>query len=206
MTGQPPFLSIVTRCFRRPTLLARNISSVSSQTDADLEHIFIVDEIGIGKEAANQVLALNKHLVNGQYVLILDDDDILVYDNYVRDLKDIAERYNPDVIISKMRWHLGVEKPEKRWWKRPPKDGHIGSPCFAVRREVWLNHIHAFGTPRGGDFYFIRTLWDAGYKFHWWKQVTAEILQIGKARPEEVLDEIEEVADDTNIPSVDNRA
>ena len=192
-----PFLSIVTRCYKRPTLLARNISSVQQQRDQDLEHIFIIDEIGIGVGAANQSLALNAHLINGEWVLILDDDDILVYDNYVHNLKVIVERYKADVVISKMRWHLGVEKPEKRWWKRPPVDGHIGSPCFAVRREVWLKHIHTFGTLRGGDFYFIRTLWDAGYRFHWWKEVTAEILQIGTGRPEEIIN-------DTNIPSIHN--
>ncbi len=203
-----PFLSIVTRCFRRPNLLARNVASVLNQTDQDLEHIFIVDEIGIGKEGANKSLALNKHLVNGQFVLILDDDDILVYDDYVHILKTLVRQYDPDVVITKMRWlSYGVVKPERRWWQRTPVDGHIGSPCFAVRREVWLKHIHTFGTPRGGDFYFIRTLWDEGYKFHWWNQVTVKILQIGDGVPEEEevpLPEIEEEIYDTNIPSVYN--
>ena len=73
-----PFLSIVTRCFKRPSLLERNKESVYNQLDQDWEHIFIVDDIGMGMEAANKALALNKHLISGEYVFILDDDDILV--------------------------------------------------------------------------------------------------------------------------------
>jgi len=195
-----PFLSIVTRCFKRPQLLERNKESVYAQLDQDWEHIFIVDDIGLGMEAANKSLALNAHLISGEYVLILDDDDILVDNNYVSGLRAIVRSYHPDVIISKMRWHLQVEKPERQWWRHPPQHGHIGSPCFAVRREVWLQHIESFGTERSGDFHFITAIWNAGCTFHWWKQVTSEILQIGAAMPE-----IEEVADDTSFLSVDNR-
>jgi len=181
-----PFLSIVTRCYtsQRPKSLGINRASVAAQTDQDLEQVFIEDVVGIGIHGANVSLAENKDRVRGEYVLILDDDDRLTYDYFIRDLKAIVKRYDPDVVISKMLWKEGRILPPDAYWEKPPKGGRIGTNNFVVRRDVWLEYISAFGVPRGGDISFIKKLWDKGYKFFWWDEVTSSIQRIGYGRPE----------------------
>ena len=48
-----PFLSIVTRCSKRPRSLLRAVGSLTDQTDLDAEHIFLVDEKHRGLKFAN---------------------------------------------------------------------------------------------------------------------------------------------------------
>ena len=77
--GEAPFLSIVTRHLTtRTELLERLVSSIKSQTDADLEHIILTDDEGRGLGWANQQFERHKDLPEGRYVMMLDDDDWLV--------------------------------------------------------------------------------------------------------------------------------
>ena len=43
-----PFLSVVTRCYKRPDMLNENKASLRGQTDQDYEQLFIVDDVGRG--------------------------------------------------------------------------------------------------------------------------------------------------------------
>ena len=97
--GTQPFLTIVTRAYKKPRCLERNIKSIISQTDLDLEQIIIEDKIGQGLAWADQILNEYKHLNTGKYVLVLDDDDEILNKSFVEILKDINNRYDPDIIV-----------------------------------------------------------------------------------------------------------
>ncbi len=164
----PPFLTIVTRCCKRPVALVRAIESVQMQTDKDVEQVFIVDEGGKGLVWANRQLHEQRGRVSGEYVFVLDDDDMLATPGFVARLKDcVAQWDTPDVILLRHRqrapkkvllppphvwsldWEMG-ERPE-RW---------AGSVyCFAVKRELWLANVWHFSHGQGVD-------WQTGGDWH----------------------------------------
>ena len=79
MAQSTTFLEIVTRCFRRPTLLQKNIEALAAQTCDDWEQTFLIDDIGRGVNWANESLAGYAPHLTGQYIWLLDDDDICTY-------------------------------------------------------------------------------------------------------------------------------
>jgi len=163
-----PFLSVVTRYCGRVKLLARNKKSLVTQTDPDFEHIIINDIQRKGLYQANKSLAKNKHRVKGQYVLILDDDDYVSDRGFIKHLKNAAKQHKADILLFKMyRKPFSKTLPSKRVWGKEPILGEIGSCCFVVRRAIWQKHIHEFGRPRYGDYYFIKALFDARYSRYW---------------------------------------
>jgi glycosyltransferase involved in cell wall biosynthesis len=186
-----PFLSIVTRCYKRPIALRRNIISVASQTSRDWEQIFIVDDVGQGLLWANKSLYYNRHRVHGNYVLILDDDDCLAHDKVVANLRDLVQSYieepPPDIIMIKMDQILRV-LPDELVWGKHPIFGHIGSCCFVVRRDIWNDNIELFGQPNGGDFSFIGALFaqaeSGGWRIYWHDEVCTKVQRVGYGKPE----------------------
>ena len=92
-----PFLSIVTRCCRRPVQLTRCIESVVNQTCHDIEQVFLVDKIGRHRE--NPILWANKQLeryadrVDGEYVYVLDDDGQLADNNVIYEIRLAVNTY-----------------------------------------------------------------------------------------------------------------
>lgn len=183
-----PLLSIVTRCFKRPNALRVNIMSVARQTMDDWEQIFIVDDEGNGMLHANQSLYHNRHRVKGDYVLILDDDDCLAYDEFVADLKDIALDSGPDIIMIKMDQILRI-LPDNAVWEKRPLFGHIGSCCFVVERKIWQDHIELFGQPHGGDYSFISALFAKAesneWNIYWFDKVCTRVRKVSYGKPEE---------------------
>ena len=183
-----PLLSIVTRCYKRPETLKINIMSVARQTYDNWEQVFIVDEEGVGLLLANQSLFLNRHRVKGDYVLILDDDDCLAYNEFVTDLKDIALDWGPDIIMIKMDQILRT-LPTPQVWEKRPIFGQIGSCCFVVRRDIWQEYIELFGQPNGGDFAFISALFaraeSKGFDIYWFDKVCTKIQRVGYGKSAE---------------------
>jgi len=181
-----PFLSIVTRCFRRPSALALNRASVHAQSDDDLEQIFIVDSHGMGLLAANQSLHQNRSEVRGRYVFILDDDDYLIRTDFVSKIKQVAKDYSPDVIIIKMISVGGKIIPTEDTWKKAPVFCKIGTSCVVVKNKIWQRHIEAFGQPSAGDYAFIKELTRKrhGYSIRWVNLLASKVQYHGKGKPE----------------------
>ena len=163
--------------------------SVARQTYDAWEQIFIVDdsENGNGMLWANQSLFLNRYKVHGDYVLILDDDDCLAYDEFVSDLHDIALDEGPDIIMIKMDQILRI-LPDSKVWGKLPLFGHIGSCCFVVGREIWQEHIELFGQPNGGDYAFISALFakaeSNGWNIYWFDKVCTRVQKVSYGKPE----------------------
>jgi len=161
--------------------------SVARQTSDAWEQVFIVDDEGKGLLHANQSLHLNRHKVKGEYVLILDDDDCLAYDEFVEDLTDIALDEGPDIIMIKMDQILRT-LPTPQVWGKVPIFGQIGSCCFVVARDIWQEHIELFGQPNGGDYSFISALFakveSSGWVVYWFDKICTKIQRVGYGKPE----------------------
>lgn len=167
------FLEVLTRTFgKRPQALRRNQNSLRTQTDPDMQHTVIVDEVGRGVAWANG--NLRNIIATGEYVWVLDDDDRCMRDTLVAEIKEIAAREQPDVIV--MRAHHAVFGllPNKEHWQRAPVCGQIGWSCVAVRGEIWNAHRQAHDESYAGDYVFIRHLWDTpGLKWYWHEYTAA---------------------------------
>jgi hypothetical protein len=181
------FLEIVTRTFgQRPKMLLANKASVDSLRGADAFQVFVVDNGHAGVAAANARLATYTPL--GQYVLVLDDDDVLIYDKLVEDLKHLAWLHgNPPAFIVRMdhgSW-IGVQ-PDLEHWCQPPVEGHIGCSAMIVRRDVWMEHRQAWASGRyASDFDFIAAVWRAyGPQVVWHDVIATKCQRISHGEPE----------------------
>lgn len=190
-----PFLTVVTRhCHGREELLARNQESLRRQSDQDFEQVLIVDDTPWswdGLNEADRSFVGHTNRVRGEYVYILDDDDLLVGSDFVREVKRVAREYNPDVIMVRVQrtapGFLGEILPCSDAWGSRPLAGHVGAPCFVVRRVLWVEHIWIFGDPGKlptatsgfGDCEFVRHLYDLGCSFYWLDRIVATVNRIG---------------------------
>lgn len=137
-----PFLEIVTRCYKRPTMLGVNQDSLREQTDPDWVQTLLVDDIGRGINWSHENLASYAPNLVGDYIFLLDDDDMCTCPTLVADLKRIVAEHDPDVIMVKMD-HGKAVLPDERSWGDEPVYGQIGVSAYIVRREVWQAHAGA---------------------------------------------------------------
>lgn len=179
----PPFLTVVTRCYQRPTYLENNVASVAQQTDPDYEHIFIVDEVGEGLHAANKALAMAQPA--GEYVMVLDDDDLLSSPEAIATLKvSVRDHGRPGLLFFKAdHGEYGI-LPSPLVWRRRPVLGHVGSCDFISRADVWETYIPWFGTMQEGDFNYLINVWKDAPAVGWLDRQLAAVQRISNGRPE----------------------
>jgi hypothetical protein len=181
-----PFLTLVTRhMLSRPTLYAEHCASLEAQTDQDYQHLVIEDATGSGWKWAQAQFEAHKAEVLGDYVLQLDDDDVLARPDAIAQLRAVVQDSQADIIVYRVdHLELGV-LPSALVWGRRPICGHIGGEDFAVRREIWLRHIYAHNTGRyESDYDFMAELWRHGYDVHWLDVLIARCLRISRGRGE----------------------
>jgi glycosyltransferase involved in cell wall biosynthesis len=110
----------------------------------------------------NQALVL---VPDGHFVIYLDDDDILLYPDWVKTILTL----NKDVLIG--RFQLGKTHGFKVIGDRVER-GSIGGSCVAVRSEIARKH--PWPARGGGDFMFIRKL-SAHYTFEYIPEIVAGV-------------------------------
>jgi hypothetical protein len=176
-----PFMSIVTRHFyKRVEWLEINKKSIDSQIDSDYEHIILEDRVGIGSHKANLMFEQNKDIVKGEYVFMLDDDDFLVTNDFISDMKKIAkENNNPQVIFIQMTLGGRLIPSEFSWKTERMEKNHIGTSCFVMRRDIWLENIHMFSESQTGDFNFINHVYNKKPIVYWQEKIYSEVNNIG---------------------------
>ena len=166
-----PFLTIVTRSYKKPKCLQKCIESVEAQTDPDYEQIFIIDEVGRGLAWADQALAENAHKCNGKYVMVLDDDDYILTPNFIKLIKHTTARRDPDIIIWRGQFvDANMTLPGRdHLWGVKPIITQIGSFNYCARNHLYKEHIHTCKTGKTGDFDYIDTLFKLKPKpTHYW--------------------------------------
>lgn len=161
-----PFLEILTRTIPgREWLLERCQESVGLLRDPDYVQRVIRDEKVRGVSWANRNYATIEAV--GEWVWLLDDDDLCSDADLIAKLRWVIAKENPDVILMRTvhgRW--GVLPDRERWGQRPVM-GHIGPSCLAVKGAVWNAYRDCWTETYAGDFWFINDLWDAGLKVSW---------------------------------------
>lgn len=186
--SETPFLSIITRCYKRPVGFTKNLESILELTDKDAEQIYITDKIGIGLYEANKSFGFVKNTIKGEYVFLLDDDDFITNPNMVSELKQIAKEHNPDVIFFRMTIKNGQNNnyypTDELCWGNKPIIARIGGSCFVVKKEVYNKFIHHFAKTRCGDFYFINEVVNSGASVYWHDVKMCETGKVSRGKPE----------------------
>lgn len=186
-------LSIVTRCYRRPVGLRRCKLSLALQTSQNFEHVLLVDDVGIGFRAADVRLATDAPaLINGDYVYILDDDNLLIDNQFVARIEWIAREYDLDVIMVKSDHGRAGILPSPEVWRRRPIATQVDTLNAVVRAEVWKRHVGVFATCQDDarDTAFLTELFNHGYSIRWLDKVVAmsgPLAGRGYGRIEEIL-------------------
>lgn len=168
--------SIITRCYRRPVGLRRCKLSLALQTDQDFEHVLLVDDVGIGFRAADVRLVTDAPaLINGDYVYVLDDDNLIIDNSFVARIRWFAQEYDPDVIMVKSDHGRTGILPSPEVWRRRPIAGQIDTLNAIVRSEIWKRHIGVLATCQDDarDAAFFAELFNHGYKIRWLDKIVA---------------------------------
>ena len=160
----------------RPNMLKVCTDSVKAQTSDDYIHILHQDdntEGGYGVPLANQSLAKIRP-IDARYVMILDDDDMLIDSDFVKIFAKITQKGIPEIVFFRGIINgLGIF-PRDRIWRKAPRCSLIASFCFAVRQDVWMKHVHKFERKVAGDFSFISHCYKKTRKHHWLNRTVAQ--------------------------------
>lgn len=180
------FLEVITRCFQRPVMLAHNQESLQAQTCDDWIQTLLIDEIGRGVGWSYLNLASYAADLEGDYIWILDDDDMCVRKTLVGELKQIAEQRNADVIMIKMNHMIRGILPDDDAWGKPPQCGRIGCSAYVVRRDVFKRHADAFKSAGyASDFDFISSIFeDDKVSIFWHDVIASQVQRISLGLPE----------------------
>lgn len=179
------FLEVVTRCYRRPLMLQANMDSMAMQTDKDFIHTLLPDEIGRGVEWSYENMRDYAPQLQGDYIWILDDDDMCIRPSLIEELKEIVDDYGPGVIMLKMDHGQWGIKPSHSWEKQPEL-GDIGCSAYVVNSYIWQHHAELAWkeTRYQSDFDFITSIFQGGYDTRWWDIVASRVQRVSLGRPE----------------------
>jgi hypothetical protein len=173
-----PFITLLTPTFRlaggalaRPRALAACVQSVLAQVvpvPNFIQHEIVEDAVlgGSGVGGMFRQVPSNAWRVRGDYVHMLADDDVLLGPNVVARLYEFIERHDrPPVVIvdAYKRLEHGLTKLPIHW-SGVPVQGQVDLGCIVTRRDVWVEHCHAYGGIYEGDFLFLDAVYRAGHR------------------------------------------
>jgi hypothetical protein len=181
----PPFLEVLTRCYKRPVMLAANQAGLQAQSSADWQQTLLVDDVGRGVAWANGRLAEYAPDLVGDYIWVLDDDDECIVPTLVNDLYVTATLYAPDVIMLRMDHKERGVLPDSKHWGKPPVRAHIGASAFVISRYIWMTHARAWASGTyDADFEFINAVWQSKPRVYWHDVVASRVQRISRGAPE----------------------
>ncbi len=176
--GEMKTIAFVTRVHpRRPNMLKKCMESVKAQTSDDYIHVLFRDDKskeGYGVYNADKSLMKIKN-IDARYAMVLDDDDMLVYPDFVKEFKSIVGKSNVDIVFFKGMIDGGIFPPPDVWGKAPAHC-KIGSFNFAVRLDIWMKYIHTWNPISGkgcADYWFIAHCYDKTERYFWLDRVVA---------------------------------
>ena len=164
LAGSPPFLSIVTRSYKRPNYLKKCLQSVFEQHDPDFQHIVLFDDVGVGSAKSNQALSESLLYVTGEYVLIVDDDDIIEDRDFIRFMKmRVISNQKVLGVIMQARVPGHIIPTDNQINSHILRESFVSSSCFCLRQDIFNRFIQFFSVQapgvssdrHGGDFSMI---------------------------------------------------
>jgi len=141
---------------RRSRMLATCTNSIKKQTSDDYVHIIYRDDrtrTCYGMLLANQSLT-KVSPIDARYVMLIDDDDMIIDSDFVKKFKEIVDDNNPEIVFFK-GIVFGCEIPPTAFWGKRPVCNQISGSCFVIRLDVWKKYVHAYGREKCGDYSFI---------------------------------------------------
>lgn len=179
----PPLLEVMTRTYRRPKMLLANRESLLAQTCGDWVQTFLPDFEGRGIGWSHLNLAARAPHLVGDYIWVLDDDDMCIRQTLVGELRGIVDACAPDVVMVKMdHGPLGVLPGDT--WGKPPVMGGIGCSAFIVKRQVWQAHAGSWGNHYAGDYDFIAAVFADKPSVVWHDVVASRVQRISRGESE----------------------
>jgi hypothetical protein len=175
------FLTIITRHLpSRDVFLAANRASLAAQTDRDFDQQVLVDHEYHGVAWANYTMRQYAGAPVGEFVLMLDDDDILADAGTVAALHAVAPA--ADLIVARVDHGPGPGVLPKVWGQLPPRD-HIGGSSVVCRREVWQQAAAHWGYSYAGDYDFIQAAFGVAQRIVWLDRIIVRVQRISRGRP-----------------------
>lgn len=171
------FLTILTRVHpARPNCLARNIESVKSQTDHDIQHLLLRPEVEPHDVVkVGPLIHYAAKRIRGRYIMQLPDDDRLRTPDFVKDLKTVIGTDDIDMVIFRMGLGMGICPPDHQWLLREIICGFIAGQNVIVKRKVYNGSSHEWLRPDyAADFYYIQTAFGLSKKVIWWDYIGVE--------------------------------
>jgi len=174
------FLSVITRTHPKPVdYLALNEQSLREQLDPDYEQTVIRDEVGRGLAWANRQFYEHRYDVDGDYVIMLDDDNVLATPHAITVLKAVTWDYPNAVIFKADVGPHGILPTSLAWTQRRAIAWQIDGHCVVVRRDTWIEYIHEFNCDIRGDAAFLAALTAADLRIEWLNAVLVRALRVG---------------------------
>lgn len=135
------FLDVITRHMpKRRHMLRANDAALKAQSDPDFKQWVLTDTAGRGWAYAAEMLVDVAPKLTGEYVLILDDDDLMIHHQAIHELKMAAITRPPAILFRGWHGDLGVLPPDGAFGRRPQL-GKIGSFDFILRRDVFCELV-----------------------------------------------------------------
>lgn len=135
-----------------------------------------MDEYQRGVEYANgQMAARDWSDVAGEYVLILDDDDLLVDNELIVKLKGYPPQ---DLFMVKMNHGPWGVLPAETWGLSPER-GRQGCSCVIPSRAIFLQAVKAYTPKYDGDFDFVNACYGLSETIVWLDTIATQVQQVG---------------------------
>jgi hypothetical protein len=186
-----PFLTFVTRCCQRPIQLQKNIESVQSQSSNDWEQLFLVDSENHRDILwANQQLDRYKQYTGGEWVFILDDDCVLIDDEFVATVKEATSdtSFKAElVMVRSVRPQLSphilpVDSLFGMHWSHWDNIGNrTNCLTYVVKRDLWCATIPEFKGHSGART-FIEAIIRENPHTVWIDRIMSSTQQLGRAK------------------------
>lgn len=168
-------------------MLLESLASAYEQTCTDFNHVIMVDTVGIGVPRANKMFVQNAYRITGEYVLILDDDDMFSTDQAIARLAEVAEWDEPGMVIFRCDHGSGLGVlpfPEIFENKTKPKPSGIGTCSYIMRRDIFEATIENFARRLGGDYLFFMAAYGACEHVVYLKEQLTKVQRISNGKPE----------------------
>lgn len=158
--GTKPKITIVTRTFKRPLQLERNIRSVQQMFDVNYEHVILHDQVGSGLEVSEAALFAFREEFRGDYICHLDDDNYLSNFAFVTEMLNVLRLTgNVKAVVYKV-WDELSQVTKPLVWKSFPREGEITTSNVLVRRDVYMDrsNLGAIVQAENGDYKFLHNV------------------------------------------------
>ena len=164
-----PFITFLTFS-AYPELLPRCMESVKEQTAVDrIEHIIVPDYqlLGVGKGSAAKWAGVGR-AATGQYIHILDDDDVLTGRRVVEELIEAYKGHRGDLPVMTVNYYR--ENKHTMYPAQPmderPKLGHVCNGNYIYRWDVFQAVAPRVEPCYVSDWGLADLAWTVGYHPH----------------------------------------